>query len=79
MAKTNVMEDLVSVAEMAADLKKNPATLVRWMNRPNGLPYVRIGRQRFLHVPTTREWLLAGVHKPNPTERRRPGRPRIKL
>jgi hypothetical protein len=76
MANTNVLEDLAPVEEVAADLGKNPATLRRWSRRPNGLPFVRIGRKVYLHVPTMRAWLLGNMHKPNPTERRRPARPR---
>lgn len=71
MSNTNLLEGLATVEQIAADFGKNPATITRWMNAPNGLPYVRLGRKRYVHVDTARQWILSRMRRPNPTRRTR--------
>jgi hypothetical protein len=71
MPTTNILEGFVAVERLAADLGKNPATICRWMDRPDGLPFVRLGRKRYIHVETARQWMIGRTRRPNPTRRSR--------
>lgn len=71
MPHTNLLEGFAEVTQIAADLGKHPLTICRWMNKPDGLPYVRVGRKRYVHVETAREWMFARMRRPNPTRRLR--------
>jgi hypothetical protein len=68
---SNFLEDYVGVAPFAAELKKHPRTIVRWMNAENGLPFVQLGNRKLVHLPTAREWLLNKIRRPNPARQRR--------
>jgi hypothetical protein len=62
---TNFLTDYIEVTEIATDLRKCERTIIRWMNEPKGLPYVKIGNRRLVHIPTAQEWLLQRMRKPN--------------
>jgi hypothetical protein len=55
----DLFEDLASLAEFAKRVGKNPRTVRHWMDR--GLPYLRLGNQRYIHLPSARTWLMAGL------------------
>jgi hypothetical protein len=77
MSTSKVLDDFLDLPEFAAEVKKHPRTVRRWMNEPNGLPYTWLGNQLFIHVPTAREWMLSRMHRPNPragSARRKPDR-----
>jgi hypothetical protein len=71
MPRTSILEGYVSVAQVAADFKRSPRTVLRWMDQADGLPYVKVGRERLIHIETARQWMLSRVRQPNPTARRR--------
>jgi hypothetical protein len=62
---TNFLDDCQKLDEFADSVGKHPRTVKRWMDEPNGLPHLRLGKTPFIHVPTAREWLLGRIHKPN--------------
>lgn len=66
-------KDLNPFAE--EDAKRHPRTVRRWMDAPDGLPYVRMGNRLMIYIPTAREWLLRRVKQRNP--RRGPGKRRV--
>jgi hypothetical protein len=62
----NLLDDYLDIEPFAAQAKRDPRTVRRWMSEPDGLPYTRIGNRVLIHVPTAREWLIAKMHNPNP-------------
>jgi hypothetical protein len=55
----NVLEDLLEIVPFAAEVKRNPRTVRRWIDQPNGLPYTKLGNRILIHVPTAREWIMS--------------------
>jgi hypothetical protein len=64
----------VDLNPFAAQVGRDPRTVRRWIDQPNGLPFTRIGNRLLIHIPTAREWLLSRVRQRNP--RRRPNNER---
>jgi hypothetical protein len=65
----DILDDYVEVPQLAAQVRKHPRTVLRWMDQPNGLPFVKLGNRRLVHVPTARAWLLGRMRRPNPLAR----------
>ena len=65
--------DLEPISKAAKRLRKHPRTLMRWTEKPDGLPYIRLGRVPYLHIPTTDAWIAARMKRPNPTHPPRRG------
>jgi hypothetical protein len=63
--------DYVRLTEFANMVGKTRRTLSRWINQPDGLPYLRLGRE--IHVPLAhaRDWLASRIRRPNPRRRGR--------
>jgi hypothetical protein len=70
----NLLQDFVDLNPFAAQVGRDPRTVRRWIDQPNGLPFTRIGNRLLIHIPTAREWLLSRVRQRNP--RRRPNNER---
>jgi hypothetical protein len=70
MSNTDVLEGYCSVAQIADDFKRKPRTILRWMDEADGLPYVKVGRERLVHVATAKQWIFDRMRRPNPTRRR---------
>ena|ERR1700720_3626747 len=66
------LADCIDVEPFAASLNRKPVTIRRWMKAPGGLPFIRLGNRRLIHVPTAREWLLSRMRRPNPRRGSRP-------
>ena len=66
MSNTDILSDYAEVPQLAADFRKSSRTILRWMDAPDGLPFVKVGNRRLVHVPTAREWLLRRMRIPNP-------------
>jgi hypothetical protein len=65
MSNTDLLQDFLDLEPFASEVDRDPRTVRRWMNQPDGLPYSRIGNRILVHVPTAREWILSRMHKPN--------------
>ena len=50
----DVLSEFVDVAPFATEVSRHPKSVLRWMNAPNGLPYVKLGNRRVIHLPTAR-------------------------
>jgi hypothetical protein len=59
-------DDWSEAASLAAEVKRHPRTVNRWMSEPDGLPYVRLGNRRIIHRQTFHEWLIGRMKRPNP-------------
>jgi hypothetical protein len=69
MSSIDILNDYVDVASFAGAVDKHPRSILRWMNESNGLPYLKLGSRRLIHLPTARQWLLGRIQQPNPTRR----------
>jgi hypothetical protein len=66
-----LLAGFVRVEELAADVGKTSRTIHNWINQPDGLPFVQLGANRYVHLETAREWLMARMRQRNPDRRRR--------
>lgn len=73
MSLTELLADFADLEPFAVEVKRDPRTVRRWMNQPDGLPFTRIGNRVLIHIPTARQWMLDRMRRPNP-RRERPGR-----
>ena len=66
----DILADFVEAKEFAASLKppKHYRTIHRWMNE--GLPSIKLGAQRFVHLPGARAWIMRKLRGANPERRR---------
>ncbi len=65
MPKPKLLADYLDIEPFAAEVDRDPRTVRRWMNEPDGLPYTRIGNRILVHVPTAREWIFGRMRRPN--------------
>jgi hypothetical protein len=72
MSKNNFLVDYLDLEPFAKECGRDPRTVRRWLNEPDGLPYTRIGNRILIHIPTAREWLFSRMHHPNPRRDTRP-------
>jgi hypothetical protein len=66
MSDTNFLADYLDLEPFAEEVDRNPRTVRRWLNEPDGLPYTRIGNRILIHIPSAREWLFSRMRHPNP-------------
>jgi hypothetical protein len=56
---SEVLDGFIDLEEFARQVKRGPWTVRRWTNaRPDGLPYIQLGRRRLIHIDTARQWLM---------------------
>jgi hypothetical protein len=65
MTDTNLLEDFLDLEPFAELVDRDPRTVRRWMNGPDGLPFTRIGNRILVHVPTARKWIFSRMRTPN--------------
>jgi hypothetical protein len=75
MSASELLNDFLDLEPFAAECKRDPRTVRRWMKEPDGLPYTKIGNRILLHIPTAREWILRRMHRPNPRRETAPASP----
>ena len=61
----NLLSDYADLEPFAAQLNRHPRTVRRWMQAPDGLPFVRVGNRILIHLPTASEWILSRMRRPN--------------
>jgi hypothetical protein len=66
MSDTSLLADYLDLEPFAAEVDRDPRTVRRWMNEPDGLPYTRIGNRILVHIPTAQAWILGRMRRPNP-------------
>jgi hypothetical protein len=65
MSTQGVLDDFLDIEPFADQVNRDPRTVRRWMDEPDGLPFTKIGNRRLIHVPTARDWLLGRMIRPN--------------
>ena len=51
---SQLLNDFLELPAFAAEVKRHPRTVRRWLDGPDGLPYTNIGHTIIIHVPTVR-------------------------
>ena len=69
MSLQDILADYVEIEAFAAEVKRTPRTVIRWMDEPNGLPFTKLGSRRLIHLPSAREWMLSRIRRRNPRRR----------
>jgi hypothetical protein len=64
--EAGLLDECLEVEAFADSIKRHPRTVLRWMRKPDGLPYATLGKTPIIHIPTAREWLLGRMRRPNP-------------
>lgn len=62
----HILGEFQEFKAFAADIKRCERTVERWTAQPDGLPYIKAGSLRLIHIPTAREWLLNRMRQRNP-------------
>jgi hypothetical protein len=74
-SNANLLADFLDLEPFAKEVDRDPRTVRRWLDQPNGLPYSRIGNRILIHVPTAREWIFGRMRN----QKKRPIKPRPDL
>ena len=61
--------EYVSEPVFAKMVGRHPRTTRRWRNEPDGLPYLPLGNEILIHIPTARDWLAKRIIHPNKRRR----------
>jgi hypothetical protein len=64
--QATLLEDYMDLEPFAAEMGRDPRSVRRWMEKPDGLPYTRIGSRILVHLPTARAWIFAQMRHPAP-------------
>lgn len=67
----NILEGYADRDAIAAGFNVTPRTINRWMNQPDGLPYVQLGGRTLFNLESVKVWLASRERHPN---KRREGR-----
>lgn len=60
------LEGFLTKSELATAWNVSERSIDRYVNQPDGLPFVRLGGRRLFPVEMCRNWLLARVEQRNP-------------
>jgi hypothetical protein len=70
-----ILGNYLPIEEFAKLVHKDRRTITRWHSEPNGLPYLRLGRETLIPVDRARDWLESRIHantgQPRPRSRGR--------
>lgn len=66
MRHMGLLDDYYTSDEMEAEIRRGKKTLRRYEREPDGLPYVRIGNQKFYRKDAAKAWIARRERKPNP-------------
>ena len=61
----DLLENYLDLEPFAEQVNRDPRTVRRWMNEPDGLPYTRIGNRILVHIPTAKAWIFGRMRNPN--------------
>lgn len=74
MNASSILEGYADREALAAGFNVTPRTINRWMNQPDGLPYVQLGGRILFNLESVRTWLAARERHPNQRRGGRHGR-----
>jgi hypothetical protein len=62
--------DYVHIEEFARMVNKTRRTITRWMGRPDGLPFLKLGRETHIPLDSARQWIANRAAPLKPTRRK---------
>jgi hypothetical protein len=62
-----LLDGFLDLVPFANEVERDPRTVRRWLDQPDGLPSTRLGSRILIHVPTARDWLFSRMRGRNPT------------
>jgi hypothetical protein len=69
VSTTDILNDYVTLKQFAGDIGKSTRTVTRWMDNA-GLPFLKFGRERLVHLPSAKRWMFGRVQQRNPSQQR---------
>ena len=67
---SDLLKDFLDLDPFAKEINRHPRTVRRWLDKPGGLPYTRIGNRILIHVPTARDWIFSRMRNQKKRARR---------
>lgn len=67
----NWLDGYLTQAEVAKMFGVTERCIRKWMNLPDGLPFVTVGRRTYIPGQRGKEWLASRIQQRNPTKRGR--------
>jgi hypothetical protein len=64
--KVDLLDGYLDIEPFAAEVDRHPRSVRRWTQKPNGLPFVKIGSRVLIHVETAKAWIYSRMQHPNP-------------
>jgi hypothetical protein len=65
------LQDCLEHKEFAKEVGVSERTQRRYED-VLGMPFIQLGRKRYIHVPTARQWLMSRMRRRNPERQPRP-------
>jgi len=59
----DVLDGYLDVEPFAKQVDRHPRSVVRWMDQPDGLPFVKLGNRRLIHIETAKQWIFERLRK----------------
>jgi hypothetical protein len=73
MHAESILDGYLDLEPFAKQVGRHPRTVRRWMDSPDGLPYVKLGKRILIRRESAVAWIASQERKPNrrPEPRRR--------
>jgi hypothetical protein len=66
----DLLAGYIPIETFATAVDRCDRTVRRWMDEPDGLPYLRLGNRVLIHVETARAWIFSRMKARNPRRRK---------
>ena len=73
---STLFEGIADIVEIASDFGVTVRTIRNYVNEPDGLPSIKVGKKRYFILETSRKWLMDREAQRNPIVSERRGRRR---
>ena len=65
-----LLSEYIDIDVFAEDVGRDPRTVRRWMNLPDGLPFVKLGNRLLIRRESAKKWIAAQERHPNSRSKR---------
>ena len=62
----SLLFDYIDIEPFADEVERHVRTVRRWMNQPDGLPFVKLGNRILIKRESAKKWIAAQERQPNP-------------
>jgi hypothetical protein len=70
-SETSLLAGCLDIEPFAVEAQRSPRTIRRWMNQPNGLPFIKLGSRVLIRVESAKKWIADLEQQRNPPKRPR--------